>query len=405
MKTLLLISDATSAYYDENGSLYFGNSFSPHVWQRYLKIADKIQFICRKSAKIYTEKEAKHQFQESPSDNIEVLFVSNPRESLSNYLSLKIKKKNRQIFKNAIKDSDLIIIRTLGSVNTSFVINEIKKDKKKYMCECIGDNFEAMWTYGLTGKLLAPKSYFDQRKLIKNASYVMYVTSIFLQKRYPTIGKNIGVSDVKINELTEKQKYECISRRRNLKNKNRIKLVTVGSLQDRSKGQKYVIKAIKILKEKGISNLEYHILGGGDKTKLESLAEKYGVSDKVIFDGQVKHEEVFNIIDKMDIFILSSLSEGLPRAIIEAMSRGLPCIGTNVGGIPELVSSKYLFTKNKNKISREIAQKIEILINKDSIEDEVKYSLQKASEFEKEKLDVKRRKFMKEFRDDILALN
>jgi glycosyltransferase involved in cell wall biosynthesis len=43
-------------------------------------------------------------------------------------------------------------------------------------------------------------------------------------------------------------------------------------------------------------------------------------------------------LDTADLFVHPSRTEGLPRALIEAMARGLPCIGSNVGGIPELLS-------------------------------------------------------------------
>jgi glycosyltransferase involved in cell wall biosynthesis len=50
-------------------------------------------------------------------------------------------------------------------------------------------------------------------------------------------------------------------------------------------------------------------------------------------------------LDKIDLYIQPSVTEGLPRALIEAMSRACPSIGSMVGGIPELLDSKYLFHK------------------------------------------------------------
>jgi glycosyltransferase involved in cell wall biosynthesis len=76
---------------------------------------------------------------------------------------------------------------------------------------------------------------------------------------------------------------------------------------------------------------------------LEKMARTLGIYERCNFLGEVPAGElVRRVLDQSDIFVLPSRVEGLPRAIIEAMARGLPCIGSTVGGIPELLPTEDL---------------------------------------------------------------
>ena len=81
------------------------------------------------------------------------------------------------------------------------------------------------------------------------------------------------------------------------------------------------------------------LVGDGQyRQKLEARAQAHGLGDRVCFKGQLTAgDPVRNQLDLADIFILPSHQEGLPRAMVEAMARALPCIGSTVGGIPELL--------------------------------------------------------------------
>ena len=67
--------------------------------------------------------------------------------------------------------------------------------------------------------------------------------------------------------------------------------------------------------------------------------------------GSLPHNEVFEWLDTIDIYAQPSRQEGLPRALIEAMSRGLPAFGARTGGIPELLEPDYIISNNKNGIN------------------------------------------------------
>ena len=71
---------------------------------------------------------------------------------------------------------------------------------------------------------------------------------------------------------------------------------------------------------------------------MQTLAAEKGINKRVTFCGYLStREQVIEQLDQGDLFVLPSYQEGLPKAMIEAMARGLPCIGSNVGGIPELL--------------------------------------------------------------------
>ena len=84
----------------------------------------------------------------------------------------------------------------------------------------------------------------------------------------------------------------------------------------------------------------------GDGHLLEryrQMANDLGLSACVRFTGRLPAGEgVRKELDAADVFVMPSLTEGLPRAMVEAMARGLPCVGSTVGGIPELLPAEDL---------------------------------------------------------------
>jgi glycosyltransferase involved in cell wall biosynthesis len=92
------------------------------------------------------------------------------------------------------------------------------------------------------------------------------------------------------------------------------------------------------------ADVELRILGGGDPQTLRAQAARLQISDRVSFDGTLPAgAPVRRWLDQLDIYAQPSLTEGLPRGLIEAMSRGLPAAASNVGGIPELLEDRFLF--------------------------------------------------------------
>nr|WP_305146428.1 glycosyltransferase family 4 protein [Holdemania filiformis] len=164
-----------------------------------------------------------------------------------------------------------------------------------------------------------------------------------------------------------------------------------------SKGQEYVVKAINLLKQKGI-RITYFLAGSGDQKYLLEIAKKYGVDDCLVFLGKLTLEEIFERIDNnIDIYIQPSLQEGLPRAVIEAMSRACPCLGARTAGIPELLDDDCIF---KPKSAIDIAETIQ-KVCKNGLTEYAIRNFNKSKEFVEEVLNVRRNRYFNMIKAEI----
>ena len=114
------------------------------------------------------------------------------------------------------------------------------------------------------------------------------------------------------------------------------------------------------------------IAGGGKlEANLKDLSEELHLTDKVIFLGSVKYDEVIKYYKLADLFVRPSLSEGQGVSFIEAMAAGLPIIATPVGGIPDFLLDRKtgLFCQRKNP--KDLAEKINLLLEDKKLYQEI----------------------------------
>lgn len=101
------------------------------------------------------------------------------------------------------------------------------------------------------------------------------------------------------------------------------------------KGFPHLIKAVQILAEQGL-RVKLWLVGSGTlNAEFLRLAQGLGVADRVELLGH--REDTYELLQAMDMFVLPSLHEGIPMALLEAMAAGLPVIASRVGGIPEVI--------------------------------------------------------------------
>ncbi len=111
---------------------------------------------------------------------------------------------------------------------------------------------------------------------------------------------------------------------------------TVGRLHSSKNYRLFLDMARIVLENSEPGSLKFVVIGDGDlRNELERYAQQSGIAENVVFTGE--SDDVFPLLQTMDVFVMTSLYEGLSNAIMEAMLAGLPVVATDVGGNRELV--------------------------------------------------------------------
>lgn len=374
-----------------NGDFYSTN-FTKEFWEnRYLKVFDDIVVIGR-----YVSVPNNPSGKLVKSNSEKVKFCCIPDENVLKRIFTQ--KRQNDFIKQHINGCDRVICRSWWGTKACRYMNV------PYMLEVVNCMFDSYWNHSFLGKMVALPNFILQRNAVRKAPYVLYVTKSFLQKRYPSNHQTISVSDVELKSESEEMANSILQNRIELINKNTddfLVIGTAGNVGVRYKGQQFVIRALAELKRRGVKNIKYQLAGGGDYSYLESVARECGVENQVQFMGAIPHSEIFNWYDSLNIYIQPSLTEGLPRAVVEAMSRALPCIGSNVGGIPELIEQRYLFNSKECHPENQIAELIEH-ISKENLIEMATSSITKVKSFNTELLNKRRIEFMVDFCGEIV---
>jgi len=125
--------------------------------------------------------------------------------------------------------------------------------------------------------------------------------------------------------------------------KNEIFTITAIGRFVEQKGFEYLLRALRLVVDRGIV-VQCRLVGDGPlKAELASLAEELGLGTALVFAGRMSQEQLIPMVAASHAFVMPSViarnndRDGIPNVIIEAMALGLPVIGTNVSGLPEIV--------------------------------------------------------------------
>lgn len=179
----------------------------------------------------------------------------------------------------------------------------------------------------LKGKLLSFLAYIIERVLFRIASCA-FVTGKKMQECFNAYNRHIIVTKPIMQIMKTGERYT-----RHFSNKDDIHLLFVGNISF-SKGLDYLFEAISSIQ--GVCNISLTCIGTGkDQDKLWDKAYQLHITDKISFPGYAdSFEKLESYYKAADIFVLPSLSEGMPRVLYEAAMFALPIITTPVGGVP-----------------------------------------------------------------------
>jgi glycosyltransferase involved in cell wall biosynthesis len=333
-----------------DGSVWTKVSYGYAFWERYLAAFDSVRIVAR--ATVDPAIDEGYKAVTGPGVEFWPLpFYLGPEQFLLRRSEI------RKSLLAAVEPGDALLCR-VGSRLADELLPSFWKEDRPYGLEVVGDPHEAMGPRTIRHPLrpllrtLAARSL---RRQCAPAVAVAYVTRERLQKKYPCPAHSVGVSDVgpldfRSNSKVFTTSYSSVScedtqfvaRARFFHDRERPRILFVGSLAQMYKGADILIKAVKHLLPV-IAPAVVLVGDGKHRAELENLCRKLYVSEHVMFLGELPSgQAIRDQMDRATLFVMPSRTEGLPRAMIEAMTRALPCIGTRVGGIPELLADEDL---------------------------------------------------------------
>jgi len=384
-------------YRTPNGKVYsatHGRQYS--FWERYLSVFDEVLVVARVKLVKMIPKFLKR------ADGTAVKFYPLPDFTGLTGI-LKTLPRLWKCMQQIAKEKEAFILRVPGAIGT-LLYWVVKKEGKPFAVEVVGDPwgvFAPGSYHSIARTLIRWLSAHCLKAQCKEAVAAAYVTKDALQRRYPPGGWSTYYSSVDLPSeafISDKALAERLAKLIEKGSLNSPKcLISVGTLAQLYKGQDVFLKAFARCIREGL-DLELLMIGDGAyREYLENLANKLGIKAEVKFLGQLPREVVLQQLREADLFVLPSKTEGLPRAMIEAMACGLPCIGSTVGGIPELLPSEDLVPPDDIEA---LAQKIEEVVRDPArMRQMAERNLRTAQDYRPEVLQVRREQFYKKVRE------
>jgi glycosyltransferase involved in cell wall biosynthesis len=387
---ILLVNYPSRFERSPDGRWWTLNPASYDFWTRYLAEFDKVLIMARC---IDVDRPAPHSVQAN-GKNVEFLALPNYRGALQYMFYLpQLSRRVRQHTARAAA----FIVRAPSEMG-SLLASQLSSEGNPFGVEVVGDPYDVFAPGGVHHPLRPVLRWWTSRELRRicvEACAAAYVTKHKLQERYPA---SPGTLTTHYSSIELPTAAFSLGPRNGPVSSGSTSIVTVGSLEQPYKGTDTLIECVGLLVSVGL-NVRLRVIGDGRyRTVLEKRARQSGLQSIVEFVGKLPAgQAIRSELDAADLFALPSRTEGLPRAMIEAMARGLPCIGSDVGGIPELLLPADLVpADNPNALADKVR---EVVLDSDRMARMSVRNLEKAKEYRSDVLEARRNEFYRYVRE------
>lgn len=350
MSKLLISCDDTLFVY--HGKYYFKNQEWCNFYKRYLRIFNSLRIAVR--CEVVDELNSCNILIDDT--RIEVIDIPNFSGTLE--YAKKYFKIGRALT-NICDGCDAAIVRLPSTIGQR-VARKVIKSHIPYGVEVVYDA-EDGWRSEkkIINRYLWKRIDKEMRETCYTANGISCVTEFYLQKHYYSKKADAFTSHYSTLELP-KEFYGFPKKYPEGKTFTLANVANQIQFNGR-KGFNEIIEAISILKKKGVIvnakfvGQDYH----NGITQFMDLSRRLDVEKQIEFMGYLTRPELDDFLSSVDMFVMPTRAEGLPRVIIEAMAKGLPAISTPVSGNPELLDTHFLV---KYEDVQTLANRIEELI-------------------------------------------
>lgn len=329
MKIMVAADDHFTQGPDGVYATYAGVHYA--FWRRYLDVFDEVLVLARMARVPHPLQHARR------ADGPGVSFLSLP-DTHGPWQAMRSVQETRARLRQGIEMCQAHLLR-VPSIVGLLASRELVRLGKPFALEVVTDPWDSLGP-GTVKSIVRPLARrilsHGLRRQCQRACAVSYVTREALQKRYPP---SVGAFSTAFSSIVLPR--ESLAPGPRVFHDKACRFIFVGSVETWYKGPDVLLRAFAILcHERPEARLT--LVGGGVRqSELERLADELRIRNRVVFAGSLPAgEEILARLDQAELFTLASRQEGVPRAMIEAMARGLPCIGAAVGGIPELISEE-----------------------------------------------------------------